>query len=255
MNIAKSDINRPHPVAFRLHQLMIHKKTNLCLSADCTTSSEILRLAKQCGPHICLLKLHADIIDDFSQSFIASIQQIALQHQFLLFEDRKFADIPSTVQKQYTQGPFKIIDWADIVNCHALTGEAVIKALKQVGLPKQRALLMVAEMSCEGHLLNEHYTQQATEMMQKHPDFVIGTISQKQLVNQAGFLTMTPGVHLNATGDGMGQQYRSPTDVILKGNSDIVIVGRDIYDHNDPAHRAQEYQECCWSAYQKKIKN
>ena len=43
---------------------MSEKETNLSLSADVTTKSDLISLAKSIGDHICVLKTHIDIIED-----------------------------------------------------------------------------------------------------------------------------------------------------------------------------------------------
>jgi len=43
-----------------------------------------------------VLKTHADIIDDFSQTTIKRLKEVSRRKNFLLFEDRKFGDIGST---------------------------------------------------------------------------------------------------------------------------------------------------------------
>ena len=70
----------------RILGVMETKKTNLCVSADVTTAGSLLKLAEQVGPHICLLKLHADIIDDFSSAMMLKLRELAQTHNFLLFE-------------------------------------------------------------------------------------------------------------------------------------------------------------------------
>src|SRR5690349_2151484 len=86
-----------HPVSKRLSSLMEEKGSNLATSADFTRMEELLEFAEKVGPEICLLKTHVDMLEDFSQAGVSELVQIAQKGQFLLFEDRKFADIGKTV--------------------------------------------------------------------------------------------------------------------------------------------------------------
>lgn len=83
------------PLAAYLLRLVHLKRTNLCVSADVTTSNELLRLADEVGDHICVLKTHADIIADFSDKTARGLTELAKRKKFLVFEDRKFGDIGS----------------------------------------------------------------------------------------------------------------------------------------------------------------
>lgn len=91
-----------------------------------------LKIADQIGPHICLLKTHIDILDDFDEEKIEQLVDLANKHNFLIFEDRKFADIGNTVKSQFTQGVFKISKWSHIVNAHSICGQGSIQGLKEV---------------------------------------------------------------------------------------------------------------------------
>lgn len=84
------------PLASYLLRLLAIKKTNLCLSADVETSAELLALAEQVGDCICILKTHCDIITDWSDRTANQLRQLAKRKHFLIFEDRKFADIGGT---------------------------------------------------------------------------------------------------------------------------------------------------------------
>lgn len=81
------------PLASYLLRLMSIKQTNLCLSADVETSAELLALAEECGDHICMLKTHCDIVTDWTDWTAKALKEIARRKCFIVFEDRKFADI------------------------------------------------------------------------------------------------------------------------------------------------------------------
>lgn len=81
------------PLTAYLLRLIAIKRTNLCLSADVTTTQALLSLAEEVGDSICLLKTHADIISDFNDRTVKQLRDIAKRKKFLVFEDRKFGDI------------------------------------------------------------------------------------------------------------------------------------------------------------------
>lgn len=39
------------------------------------------------------MKTHIDIIEDFEPILIHELQELSIKHDFVIFEDRKFADI------------------------------------------------------------------------------------------------------------------------------------------------------------------
>ena len=122
-----------HPLTAYLYRLMIAKSSNLCLSADVSTARDLLLLADRVGPSIVVLKTHYDLVTGWDYNphtgTGAQLSALARKHGFLLFEDRKFADIGKTVQQQYTAGTARIIDWAHLVTVNMDAGAPAVTAL------------------------------------------------------------------------------------------------------------------------------
>lgn len=238
-----------NPTAIQLFKTIEEKQSNLAVALDTTSSKQLLQLANLLGPYICVLKTHIDILSDFSSEVVEQLAELARKHQFLIFEDRKFADIGNTVKQQYQDGIYKIASWSHVTNAHIVPGPGIIEGLKEAGLPLGRGLLLLAQMSSKGSLAVGSYTEAAVNMAKMHSDFVIGFIAQQKLLDDPRFIHMTPGVNLSKAGDSLGQNYQTPEIVIGKNRSDVIIVGRGITEAQDPVKEALVYQKAGWGAY------
>ena len=369
-----------HPLTSYLLRLMELKESNLCVSADVHSARELISLADKVGPSIVVLKTHYDLIQGWDYNpqtgtgpYLASL---ARKHGFLIFEDRKYCDIGSTVQMQYVGGTARVVEWAHIVNANISAGKPMVGAMAEaaakwreminyevrtsvtVGTPVddgfedededmpeetgaetvvgedvygrkssmasdskdfhsmmapppprrdadgrkgsivsittvtqsfepadsprlskslsdgddvvypgieeapfERGLLLLAQMSSKGNLMDAHYTNACIEAAREHKDFVMGYVAQENLNSEPedNFLHMTPGCKLppegdeenggDLEGDGMGQQYNTPAKLIGLAGTDIVIVGRGIIKAGDPQGEAERYRRKAWKAY------
>jgi len=233
--------NAEHSVSKKLLEIALQKKSNLIASADVITTKELLELAEKIGPHIVALKTHIDIITDFDpDNTILPLKDIAAKYNFLLMEDRKFADIGSTQELQFSYGMYKISNWADFVTSQVIGGYESLDCFLNVGV------VAILSMSSKGTLTDHHYFEEAQKVALSHPN-VIGGVSQKQISEE--LLHFTPGVNIETKGDGKGQQYNTPQHVFKNLHSDFMIVGRGIYKSEDQEKAALSYKTAGWEAY------
>lgn len=245
------------PITKKLFEIMVAKESNLCVAADLTKASEILDLVALIGPHICILKTHVDIISDFDENFVKTLKALAEKHNFLIMEDRKFADIGNTVALQFAEGIYRIGTWADLVTVHSLPGPSILKALKSVmGSEKEQGVFLLSEMSSSGNLISAKYVEDtmrmATEGVDK--DIIAGIVCQSpDTVVSPGLLQLTPGCQIKESNDELGQQYATPEVVVKEKGADIVVVGRGITKAKKAEETAKVYKEALWNAYMERI--
>ncbi|WP_185858065.1 orotidine-5'-phosphate decarboxylase [Blattabacterium cuenoti] len=233
-----------HPIGKKLIEITLKKKTNLIVSADLVHTKNILKLVNLIGDRICGLKLHVDIINDFSYSFINSLKKISIEKKFLLFEDRKLCDVGPTNCLQLHYGIHKISSWADIITVHVIAGGMSIRNLN---IPHHMGLITISEMSSYGRLSDDNYIKKAINISLENPK-VIGTVAQRKVDNR--LLLFTPGIHFYQNDNNIGNRYIHPVQAFEKNESDFIIVGKAIYQSLNPKIAAEEYRNAGWKAYE-----
>ncbi len=233
----------------RLLEIIETKKSRLVLSIDVDNQLEFFKILDQTASEIVMLKTHIDILDAFNLEFIVRLKEYAAKYNFLIFEDRKFADIGNTVKKQYHNGVYKISQWADFITVHGIPGSGILKGL--FDNHPTGSFFLLAGMSAKGNLINETYTRRVFEMGSEFAENVSGYIGHATDIESlksfkakipTGQLLLTPGVKLERGSDNLGQQYISVEDAIA-GGADCIIVGRGIIDAENPAETAALYRK------------
>ncbi len=237
-----------HPIGKKLIDITLKKKTNLILSADLTNSIKILKLVDLVGDLICGLKIHADIISDFSNSFIELLKNYSIKKNFLIIEDRKLCDVSYTNYLQIHNGIHKISSWADLITVHVMPGECSIKNLK---IPYNVGLITISEMSSYGQLFDDNYIRKSINISLKNPKIIVGTVAQRKVDNR--LLLFTPGINLFYQKKLLGNNYIHPNLAFKIKRSDFIIVGKAIYQSNDPKKITEKYKNIAWNSYKNEL--
>ena len=223
--------------------------SKLCIAADVTTMGKLEHIIIKASPFVSIIKTHIDIISDFDpHESIARLQHLKNKYGVLLWEDRKFADIPVVTSQQITNGVHKIAEWADIVSIHTISGPEVFCSRGCKNYTGGCKIIAIAQMSTHGALTDNEYLDKSLKMLDPLADGVldiqpdrrsesvfknvIGIVTQTPL--KTNLLTFVPGVHhaagVGGIGDGKGQCYRSPMEVQW---ADIIVVGRGLTENID----------------------
>uniref|UniRef100_A0A915MFL5 Uridine 5'-monophosphate synthase n=1 Tax=Meloidogyne javanica TaxID=6303 RepID=A0A915MFL5_MELJA len=228
---------------YKLINLMMKKKTNLCLAVDNFNKEQILKILESAKDFICVLKLHCDTIDGWDDEFSAQLQKISNENNFLIFEDRKLADTGNTMILQLEKG-LKIAKWADVVTAYPFPGAKTFESLRKeiIESPnyKLSGILLLAELSTEGSKMDANLSVELAEKLGNN--LISGFICQKRCSENMG-------VSLNKSTDGKGQKWRGPEQAILNDGCDIIIVGRGITEAENVEEEIKKYREIAWNAY------
>lgn len=245
----------PNAFAQKLTAKIAARQSNLIVSLDVDNQADFFRILQQVAGEMVMVKTHVDILRDFDSGFVPRLKELAARYDFLIFEDRKFADIGSTVARQFRDGIYRIADWADCITVHPLPGEGILQGLFDGGGFDGGAFLLAA-MSARGNLIDAQYTARAIGMGMKHRERVSGYIGFARTETElrdlrgqmpADQLLLMPGVNLDVSGDAQGQQYVSAEQAV-RGGADAIIVGRGIIAQADPAAMAGRYRQQAWEA-------
>jgi uridine monophosphate synthetase len=223
----------------KLLELVIEKKSNICVAMDYSSIDQILSVFPKIAPYVVMIKIHVDTIADCTIEKLLILKQLANNFKVLICEDRKLCDIGFTNLRYFER--WHIPKWCDYITCLPNCGES---SLKSLGI--FCGLIIVSSMSSNP---DPQYQKLGEEMATQ-----IGAIG---IVSQDGgfkkpYLVFVPGVSLDKTSDMSGQKYQTP-DVKLMSGADILIIGRSICESSDPEREAKKYRDVCWNTYAKLI--
>ena len=219
--------NCAHPLSHQFMSIACEKESLVVLAADMPTVEEIVQIVEDVGDHVCALKTHVDMVEDFNLEDWGAVVDAARSKGMLLFEDRKFADI-GRVAKTQMGGLYDIRVWSDLVTSHSVSGPDVVDGIAEAWDEVERVggVLLLAQMSSSGNLLEDSYTDKTLEMGTASPH-VIGYIGNGSNPSELGDLRSkvgegkmiwTPGVNLSSQEGVLGQRYGNPSEAVRAHN-------------------------------------
>jgi orotidine 5'-phosphate decarboxylase subfamily 1/orotate phosphoribosyltransferase len=218
-----------------LYEICQSKKTNICASLDLTNPIELLNILNIIGDMICSVKLHFDIINFTYQMplelFVSKLKALKETKNFMVIEDRKFADIPYIVSKQFD----KLSDCIDMITTHGICGKTLLDILDK----KNVGIILIHSMSVQNNLIDKVYSMNVLDIGKNYEN-VVGYVTQEGFVSS--HFIFSPGIALSeqsSSTDNMGQVYRPVESV----KADIYIVGRSLYESKNILQTMKAFQE------------
>lgn len=250
-----------NPIARKLFETMETKQSNLCVSIIVTNFETFCDLLHKIGPHICLLITFVEAISDTNPENVKnSLLEAAAKYNFLICEDKKFADIGKTVQLQYSNCLYKTSSWAHAVTAHSLMGKGILNAIKDSDGLTERGVFLIAETVSAGNLMDMNYIKETTKLAEEYPDLVTGIDCRSRLMlDHPGFIQLTHEVQLNFDNKTTNVCSDLIDDLVLHNGADIVA-GKPITDHCRVLYKQSSYtqnlklvKENLWESYLKRL--
>jgi orotidine-5'-phosphate decarboxylase len=203
----------------------------LILALDVTEKKQALKIAKACAPHIDAIKLGYPLILSCGLSFAGELEDLELP----LIADFKLADIPNT-NRLIAELVFDA-GFASII-CHGFTGKDAVLACVEVSADYGGACFVVAEMSHPGATTFFHggaAEKIAALAMECGADGIIAPATRPDRVKVLRKIVgnrkiLSPGV------GAQGGDAAAVAEIV-----DGIIIGRAIYEAEDPAAAAESF--------------
>ncbi len=206
----------------------MEKNTRLILALDVLDSDEAIRISEAVAGHVDAIKVGYPLVLASGLQIIGKLAEYAP-----IIADFKVADIPNTNRLICEQ----VFDaGADAVIVQGFTGHDSLKICVDLARDRDRDIFVVTEMSHPGALdlmqdAGEIIAQMAAD---QKASGVVAPATRPERVKE---IRKIIGNELAIISPGVGAQGGSAADTIMAG-TDWVIVGRSIYQSDDPAKAA-----------------
>jgi orotidine-5'-phosphate decarboxylase len=208
----------------------MEKNTRLILALDVLDSDEAIRISEAVAGHVDAIKVGYPLVLASGLQIIGKLAEYAP-----IIADFKVADIPNTNRLICEQ----VFDaGADAVIVQGFTGHDSLKICVDLARERNKDIFVVTEMSHPGALdlmqdAGEKIAQMAAD---QKASGVVAPATRPERVKE---IRKIIGDRLAIISPGVGAQGGSAADTVMAG-TDWVIVGRKIYQSDDPAKAAKD---------------
>ncbi len=207
----------------------------LILALDVPDRQRAIAVAGACAPHIDAIKIGYPLVLSAGMGITRELSGFRLP----LIADFKVADIPNTnrlIADQVFSAGFSAII------CHGFTGRDAVQACVESAHSHGGMCFVVAEMSHPGATeffhggIAEHLAQVALAC---RADGIIAPATRPERVKKLRSIIGTKKIYAPGVGV-QGGDIRAVAGIV-----DGIIVGRALYDSDDPATMAQDFARIC----------
>ena len=211
----------------------------IIVALDVSSATQALSLASKLDPTLCRLKVGKEL---FTAEGPALLEKL-MNHEFEIFLDLKFHDIPNTVAKACkVAANFGV--W--MINVHALGGRKMLLAAREALPEKSTKLIAVTLLTSMGNedlrdigistSPQDTVKQLALLVNDCGLDGVVCSPLETNQLRQSitnNFLLVTPGIRPSDGQLDDQQRVATPAQAIKNG-SDYLVIGRPITQADDP---------------------
>lgn len=208
----------------------MERKTGLIFALDVTDREEAIKISEKVAGYVDAIKIGYPLVLATGMDIIGQLSKYAP-----IIADFKVADIPNT-NRLICEQAFKA--GADAVIVQGFTGHDSLEAAVKLAKEQKKDIFVVTEMSHPGAL---DFMQQVGEGIAKmaadaEASGVVAPATRPQRVTE---IRKIIGNKLSIISPGVGAQGGTASDVI-KAGADWVIVGRSIYQSDEPELAAKK---------------
>jgi len=209
----------------------------LMIALDVTDENKAIKISKEVSQYVDAIKIGYPLVLSSHLSIVDKIKKITKKEVIC---DFKLADIPSTNEK-IASLTFK---YADGIICHGFLGEDSVRAVQEVArrYNEYKKVIMVTEMSHKGAVQFIQPVADELARMAKRLK-VDGVVAPSTRPERLKTIKDIVG-DIPIISPGIGAQGGDLNKVLdILGEEDYIIVGRDIYESENPGERAQYYHQ------------